>query len=107
MALLIAILLAVFLLPWPWSGVAVVAAAVWETLTALAGVWYSRRGRPLVGVESLIGASAEVVEPCRPLGRVRVAGEIWRARCEQGAAAGERVRVRAVDGLTLIVEPPR
>jgi len=32
---------------------------------------------------------------------VRVNGELWRAR---GAEAGERVRVRAVDGLTLAVE---
>ena len=33
---------------------------------------------------------------------VRVNGELWRAH---GAAAGEQVRVRAVDGLTLDVEP--
>jgi len=104
MTLLIAILLAVFLLPWPWSGVAVVAAAVWETVSALAGVWYSQRGRPQVGAEALVGRSAEVVDPCRPLGRVRLGGEIWQARCEPGAGAGERVRVRAVEGLTLIVE---
>jgi len=32
---------------------------------------------------------------------VRVNGELWRAR---GAEAGERVRVRTVDGLTLEVE---
>jgi len=32
---------------------------------------------------------------------VRVNGELWRAR---GAESGERVRVRAVDGLTLEVE---
>ena len=107
MSLLIAILLAVFLLPWPWSGLAVVTAAVWETVSALVGVWYSQRGRPQVGVEALVGSSAEVVEPCRPLGRVRLAGELWRARCDEGADAGERVRVRAVDGLTLVVEPLR
>lgn len=105
MALLIAILLAVFLLPWPWSGVAVVAAAVWEALTAWAGVWYSRRGRPKVGAESLVGARAEVVEACLPTGRVRVGGELWRARCDEGVPAGAQVRVLAVEGLTLVVEP--
>lgn len=107
MALLIAILVAVFLLPWPWSGVAVVAAAVWEALSAAFGIWYSRRGQPRVGPESLVGTSGEVVEACRPLGRVRLGGELWRARCEEGAAVGERVRVQAVEGLTLVVAPER
>jgi membrane protein implicated in regulation of membrane protease activity len=105
MTLVIAILLAVFLLPWPWSGVAVVAAAVWEATSALAGIWYSRRGRPQVGAEALVGRSAEVVVACRPLGQVRLGGELWRARCDEGADAGERVRVRAVEGITLLVEP--
>jgi len=35
-------------------------------------------------------------------GWARVNGELWRAR---GGIAGEQVRVRAVDGLTLDVEP--
>ncbi len=56
-----------------------------------------------MGVEALLGAVAEVVEPCNPDGWVRVGGELWRARCEAGAEAGARVRVRAVDGLTLVV----
>ncbi len=105
MALLIAILLALFLLPWPWSGVAVVAAAVWEVASCAGGIWYSRRGRPRVGPESLVGARGRVVDACRPLGRVRLAGELWQARCEQGAEVGERVRVQAVEGLTLVVDP--
>ncbi len=66
---------------------------------------WSRRRRPAVGAEALVGAEAEVVEPCRPVGTVRVRGELWRARCERGAGAGERVRVRAVEGLELVVEP--
>lgn len=107
MILVIAILLAVFLVPWPWSGVAVVAAAAWESLSALIGIWYSQRDRPRVGAEALVGRSAKVVTPCRPIGQVRVGGEIWRAHCQRGAGAGERVRVRAVDGLTLVVEPLR
>jgi membrane protein implicated in regulation of membrane protease activity len=54
-----------------------------------------------------VGAAAEVVEPCFPDGWVRVGGELWRARCEVGAGVGARVRVRAVDGLTLVVESER
>jgi membrane-bound serine protease (ClpP class) len=64
----------------------------------------SRRGRVKMGPETLIGAIAEVVVPCRPSGQVRVQGELWRARCEEGADAGERVRVRSLEGLTLVVE---
>jgi membrane protein implicated in regulation of membrane protease activity len=37
---------------------------------------------------------------------VRIDGELWNARCEDGEArVGESVRVRRVDGLTLVVEP--
>jgi membrane-bound serine protease (ClpP class) len=36
---------------------------------------------------------------------VRLQGELWRARCAEGADAGEQVRVVALDGLTLLVEP--
>jgi membrane-bound serine protease (ClpP class) len=65
--------------------------------------WTHRR-RAVVGVEALSGAVGEVTEACRPDGWVRVAGELWRAHCEAGADVGDRVRVRAVDGLTLVVE---
>ena len=57
-----------------------------------------------VGAETLIGAVAEVVSTCRPDGQVRVQGELWRARCEEGADRGETVRVVDRDGLTLRVE---
>jgi membrane protein implicated in regulation of membrane protease activity len=36
---------------------------------------------------------------------VRIAGEIWQARCDAGADVGEAVVVREVDGLVLVVEP--
>jgi membrane-bound serine protease (ClpP class) len=57
-----------------------------------------------VGLEALIGAEAEVVSPCWPVGQVMVAGERWRARCEAGAEVGDTVRVREIDELTLVVE---
>jgi membrane protein implicated in regulation of membrane protease activity len=44
---------------------------------------------------------------CRPVGQVFVAGELWRARCEEGADAGESVRVAAVNDLTLDVRVVR
>jgi membrane protein implicated in regulation of membrane protease activity len=41
----------------------------------------------------------------RPRGPVRIRGELWKARCSLAAAVGERVRITAIDGLTLWVEP--
>jgi len=58
-----------------------------------------------MGAETLIGREVEVRQACRPLGQVRVKGEIWRARCDEGAGAGAFVRVVGIDGLTLVVEP--
>jgi membrane-bound serine protease (ClpP class) len=57
------------------------------------------------GAEGLVGEVGEVVGACEPTGRVRVKGELWQARCATPAIVGQRVRVTAVDGLTLEVEP--
>jgi membrane protein implicated in regulation of membrane protease activity len=100
-----AVLLALFLLPQPWGLVLVASAAVFEIAETFFWVRFSRRWRVRAGAETLIGASAEVVTACRPSGQVRVQGELWRARCELGAEAGERVRITDRDGLTLLVEP--
>ena len=48
-------------------------------------------------------AEAEVVARCHPLGRVRVQGELWQARCDEGADVGDTVRIERIEGLTLIV----
>jgi membrane protein implicated in regulation of membrane protease activity len=105
MLLLLAIL-ALLLAPEPWNLIAFAAGLVlWVGEVAF---WYRtvRHRRRGVGVETLVGRSAEVISPCVPDGQVRLVGEseIWRARCVEGARIGETVRVTGVDGLTLIVE---
>jgi membrane protein implicated in regulation of membrane protease activity len=100
-----AVLLALFVVPKPWGLVLVVVAAVVEVGESFFWVRLSRRRRIQVGAETLIGARAEVVSDCRPLGQVRVQGELWRAQCRRGAAAGETVRIIDREGLTLLVEP--
>jgi membrane-bound serine protease (ClpP class) len=55
------------------------------------------------GPEAMIGEEAEVVSACRPVGEVRVQGELWQARCDEGADAGDTVRIERLDGLTLVV----
>jgi membrane protein implicated in regulation of membrane protease activity len=60
--------------------------------------------RRAVGAETLIGRDAVVTTPLEPLGQVRLDGEIWAARCSQGAREGQHVRVIGRDRLTLVVE---
>jgi membrane protein implicated in regulation of membrane protease activity len=100
---LIAILLALFVLPSPWGLVAVAAAGALEVVEAWAFIAWSKRRRPAVGAEALVGRKAQVVSDLLPDGQVRLDGELWRARCDQGARTGETVVVRGVEGLTLLV----
>ncbi|MBI2218596.1 MAG: nodulation protein NfeD [Candidatus Rokubacteria bacterium] len=60
--------------------------------------------RPSVGSEALIGQTGLAREALAPEGQVTVQGEIWSAVVGDGpVAAGDRVRVVGVDGLTLRV----
>jgi membrane protein implicated in regulation of membrane protease activity len=102
--LLLAILAAVFLLPSPWSYVAVIAAAIVELAEVKLFLWYSRRRGATTGAEALVGQQGTVVVRCRPVGQIRVVGELWRARCEDGADPGDRVVVDELgEDLTLLV----
>ncbi|TMK75451.1 MAG: hypothetical protein E6G48_01445 [Actinobacteria bacterium] len=67
--------------------------------------WFVRRYRLRVGPETLVGMRAEVVQPCSPVGLVRVRGELWNARASTPVEPGEAVTVSGMDGLTLRVEP--
>jgi membrane protein implicated in regulation of membrane protease activity len=103
--LIVAILLAVFVLEEPWTWIVVLAGATFEVGEATLFVWWSKRRKAVVGVEALIGQRAVVAADCRPVGQVRVVGELWQARCDSGADVGDEVIVEALDGLTLVVEP--
>ena len=103
MLIILAIAL-LLLLPSPWSFVGFFGVfALW--LVEL-GLWNRtvRHRRKVVGAQTLIGKDAVVSTPCRPVGQVRLDGEIWEARCESGASPGDRVRVVGRKGLTLLVE---
>lgn len=93
-----------FFLPDPWRLVALVGAALVEVGEVYLWIRFLRRYRVTTGAEGMVGEAAEVISRCDPVGRVRVRGEIWNARCEVGAEQGERVVVAAVDGLVLQVE---
>lgn len=60
------------------------------------------------GTEEMVGAAGEARSTIDPDGRVWLDGTIWSARLAAGAGPiglGDRVRVEAVDGLTLVVRP--
>jgi membrane protein implicated in regulation of membrane protease activity len=100
MLLLGGILLAVFVVPWPWGIVTVVAGGLLDIGESLAFMKWSRRRKSSVGAEALVGQTAVVATPTQ----VRVAGELWNVRAERVLVPGEEVTVRSVDGLTLVVD---
>lgn len=65
------------------------------------------QGRPVTtGSEGLVGKTAVVQSELKPMGSVKVAGEIWRAELESDEEllpAGEKVEIIQVDGLNLRV----
>jgi membrane-bound serine protease (ClpP class) len=103
--LLTGVALAIFVVPDGWRLPVVIGFAILEVAETTITWHISRRGAPKVGAETLIGATGRVVTDFRPTGTVRVHGEVWQARCDTGAAVGQRVRVVGRERLTLLVEP--
>ena len=67
----------------------------------------ARFATPTIGREWMVGAIGQVVEPVDPDGVVSVGDARWRARTNRATPveAGQPVRVVAIDGVTLEVEP--
>ena len=88
------------------------------TLAVLSGISFfyisrkvirTTRGLPKrAGTEEMVGAEAEARSSIDPTGQAFMRGTLWSARLADGvspARPGDRVRVEAVDGLTLVVAP--
>jgi Membrane-bound serine protease (ClpP class) len=65
----------------------------------------ARRNKVVTGQQGLIGEIGITQSPLTPAGKVFVHGELWDAVSVTPVAAGERIVIRNVDGLTLRVEP--
>ena len=102
--LIVSILLS-FLVPWPWKLLVLIGGIVLEIGEVIWGRKLARRWRPQTGAEAMVGMHGEVVEACRPDGRIRIQGELWDATCAAGADVGDTVTVARVAGLRLHVEP--
>jgi membrane-bound serine protease (ClpP class) len=65
----------------------------------------AQRRKPVIGIESMLGETAETIDSLNPVGKVRMQGEIWNAVSVSGMIGkGEKVRVKEVKNLTLYVE---
>jgi membrane-bound serine protease (ClpP class) len=64
----------------------------------------ARHNKVQIGPEALVGAVGVAQQELAPRGQIIVHGELWLAEADSPVAAGESVRVRAVDGLKLRVE---
>ena len=105
MLTIIAVLLALTVLPSPWGVVAIVVAFAIDAAETAFFVRWSKRRHATVGVETLVGRTAVVVRPLRPRGQVKLDGEVWEARSPVDALPGDEVVVVDLDGLVLDVEP--
>jgi membrane protein implicated in regulation of membrane protease activity len=100
----IGIILAVVFLDGWWRIGAIGGLLVFEVIEI--SIWLRwRKRRSITGADTMIGEEGLAVNDCRPIGQVRLRGQIWSATCPQGVRAGESVVVTAVRGLKLEVVP--
>jgi membrane-bound serine protease (ClpP class) len=64
----------------------------------------ARRNKVITGPQALVGNIGIAQQALTPRGQVLVHGELWQAESSDPTAPGEQVRVRSVDGLTLLVD---
>ena len=65
-----------------------------------------QKAKPVTGTEGMIGEEGETLARLEPSGMVRVHGELWKAESVSGIIeTGRRIRVTAINNLTLYVEP--
>jgi len=89
---------------WPLiGGTALVAASFF--LWIITRLLKTHNTRPVTGAEQMIGSFGVALEDFDDRGWVRVHSERWIARTHTCALKGQKVRVLAMDGLTLTVEP--
>jgi membrane-bound serine protease (ClpP class) len=103
-ALIIAVLLAIFLIPWPWGVLVVIGALGIEIFEIRWGLRLAR-GRSSVGIETLVGKRGRATTDLDPRGQVFIDGARWAARASRAVHSGTTVEVREVQGLELYVDP--
>jgi membrane-bound serine protease (ClpP class) len=68
-------------------------------------VMRAHRNQVATGIEAMVGEIGVARSTVAAEGQVFVHGELWNARATDPVAKGARVRVKAVEGLRVVVEP--
>ncbi|MGH2695312.1 MAG: NfeD family protein, partial [Actinomycetota bacterium] len=90
----------------PWAVVVAVILTLVFFVSVMTAALRVRLRRPIAGEEAIVGLLGEAKTDIAPEGTVLTKGTLWRARTmETGIAAGEKVKIMATEGLTLLVEP--
>ena len=95
-----------YAVPW-WTVVLVVGGVALMMVAGMPAMLRARFSTPTIGRESMIGEMGAAAADVDPEGTVTVRGALWRARTNRATpiVAGDIVRVVAIDGLLLEVEP--
>ena len=90
----------------PWALVGGVGFTLLFFISVMTAALRVRTRRPITGEESLVGQIGTAQTDIAPEGMVASRGMLWRARTmESGIAAGDKVEIKATEGLVLLVEP--
>jgi membrane-bound serine protease (ClpP class) len=100
---------------WMWDGVSLswltllagIGGTLLAVLSGMPSMVRTRFATPTIGREWMIGEMGEAVTAVNPDGTVKVREAMWRAHTNRATplAVGDRVRVVAIDGVMLEVEP--
>ena len=84
-------------------GVTIVSSAFF--IVAMRLVFAAHKKPVVTGMEEMVGSIGKVVDDFDQSGRVYVHGEYWNASTKSSLKKGDQVRVTAINGLVLCVEP--
>jgi membrane-bound serine protease (ClpP class) len=90
---------------WLIGTVALTSAAFFMTVATFA--LHARRRAVVSGSEEMIGSVGVALSGFKHAGRIRIHSEDWQARSDAPVKHGQKVRVVAREGLTLIVQPEK
>ncbi|HEX5483504.1 MAG TPA: NfeD family protein, partial [Terriglobia bacterium] len=97
--------------PWPGAHIhlstslSVTLPLAFITFLLFRAALVASRKKAVTGAEGMVGAFGIARTDLAPDGKILVHGELWDARSSESVPAGGPVKVRAVEGLKLIVEP--
>jgi len=91
---------------WITLGVGIIGIAL-TYVVGMPSMTRTRFATPTIGRDNLIGTEGTAVGPISPEGTVEISGARWRARTNRATPLDDRqeIRVTAIDGITLEVEP--